>query len=72
MTFQGELNKFQETAITIPLTDNIQGYLLAEKPQNTLQPLSSIMWEQDGSIYTASFREKKKQVPNLNCSIFTS
>ena len=61
VTVRQAFKQFQATAIIIHLTDNIQGYLLEGKQQNPPQSLSSIMWEQDGAIYTASFREQEHQ-----------
>lgn len=58
---QDTFQRHQETATPITLASSIQGYLLEVQQQSLSQPLSSVMWEQDSTIYTISFLAEKRQ-----------
>ena len=58
---QQELKEHQAAATPITLTTNVQGYLLEGSRQNPSNQFSSVMWEQDGQIYTIRFRTQERQ-----------
>lgn len=60
-TAQNTLQHHQATGIPTDLTGNIQGYLLEEYQSGSLQPSVSIVWEQDGMIYTVSSLVSEQQ-----------
>jgi hemolysin activation/secretion protein len=52
---QEALQRHRTQGKIVPLTDNIQGYLLDSPINNPDHKFFSIMWEQDGLIYTTRF-----------------
>ncbi|MCA1994783.1 MAG: ShlB/FhaC/HecB family hemolysin secretion/activation protein [Coleofasciculus sp. S288] len=55
------LEKHRAAATPITLTPEIQGYLLEGTKQNPPNQFSSVMWEQDGQLYTVRFRTEQRQ-----------
>ncbi|MEB3356710.1 MAG: outer membrane beta-barrel protein [Synechococcales bacterium] len=47
--------------MAVALTPTIQGFLLEDQNQGVSRSLSSIVWEQDGMIYTAAFPPQEYQ-----------
>ena len=58
---QRELQKHQAAAKAVTLARGIKGYLLEGEEQNPSNIFSSIMWEQEGMIYTVSFLAGERQ-----------
>ncbi|HBY75641.1 MAG TPA: hypothetical protein DEG47_01200, partial [Cyanobacteria bacterium UBA11148] len=55
------LQQHQAAATPITLAPDRQGYLWEGSKQNPPSPFSSVMWEQDGQIYTVRFRVQQRQ-----------
>jgi hypothetical protein len=58
---QRELNRHQTMATPITLTSSVQGYLLEGQSQQPPTNFSSVMWQQDNTIYTISFLSAERQ-----------
>jgi len=58
---QHALQRHQATHQSITLASDVQAYLLDGEKQTPPQPLSSVMWEQDGLLYTVSFAAQERQ-----------
>ena len=58
---QEALQQHQALASPITLKRGIQGYLREGRQQDLSSSLSSVMWEQDGMIYTARFLAQERQ-----------
>lgn len=58
---QREFKKHQAAAAPIRLTDNVRGYFLDGSAQKPASIFSSVMWEQDGMLYTVSFLSGERQ-----------
>ena len=58
---QRELQRHQDAVTPFTLTQNIRGYLLEGTKQKPSYPFSSVMWEQDGMIYTVSFLSGERE-----------
>ena len=58
---QETLRQHQALASPITLKRGIQGYLREGRQQDLSSSLSSVMWEQDGMIYTARFLAQERQ-----------
>lgn len=52
----------QAASTPIILSGSIQGYLLEGQDQIPTQPLSSVMWKQDGLFYTAKFAARERRI----------
>ncbi|WP_190342100.1 hypothetical protein [Leptolyngbya sp. FACHB-36] len=58
---QQELKQHRAAANPIQLTPRIQGYVLDGSTKRPVSMFSSIMWQQDGFIYSVSFAEPERQ-----------
>lgn len=58
---QREFAKHKAAAQKITLGYGIQGYLLEGQKQNPPNTFSSVMWQQEGMIYTVSFLAQERQ-----------
>lgn len=58
---QREFQQHQAAAQKITLANGIQGYLLEGQKQSPPNTFSSVMWQQDGMIYTVSFLAQERQ-----------
>ncbi|KKJ00814.1 hypothetical protein [Prochlorothrix hollandica] len=58
---QRELARHRAAATPITLADGIQGYLLDGNLQRPPYAFSSVMWEQDNTLYTLSFPAFERQ-----------
>ncbi|MBD2181534.1 hypothetical protein H6S82_14815 [Planktothrix sp. FACHB-1355] len=58
---QREFRKHLAAAQAVTLARGIQGYLLEGQKQNPPNMFSSVMWQQDGMIYTVSFLTEERQ-----------
>jgi hypothetical protein len=58
---QHELSRHEEMATPITLTRGVRGYLRDGTKLNPPSEFSSLMWEQDGMIYTISFLAAERQ-----------
>lgn len=58
---QAALKQHQTGGAPITLTQGVRGYLLEGHLQNPPTRLSSVMWEQDGQIYTVRFLASERQ-----------
>jgi hypothetical protein len=58
---QRELARHQTTGYPITLDMNLTGYLLDGSKQQPAYGFSSVMWEQDNTIYTISFPAAERQ-----------
>lgn len=56
-----ELERHQARGERIPLTQNVEGYLLEGWRQNSFSTFSTMMWQQDNMIYTISFPSLERQ-----------
>jgi len=56
-----ELARHQAAAAPIKLGRGGRGYLLEGQKQNPSYPFSSVMWQQDGMIYTVTFLSSERQ-----------
>jgi hemolysin activation/secretion protein len=52
---QQALQRHRTQGTTVQLSNNIQGYLLSNPVDNPAHKFFSVMWEQDGLIYTTRF-----------------
>ncbi|HEY9711676.1 MAG TPA: hypothetical protein V6D48_25935, partial [Oculatellaceae cyanobacterium] len=50
-----DLERHQAIGDRIPLTTNVKGYLIEGPRQNPSYAFSTMMWQQNGMIYTISF-----------------
>lgn len=55
------LDFHQSMGVPVALTATIQGFLLEDQNQGSPRSLSSIVWEQDGMIYTVAFPPQEHQ-----------
>lgn len=62
-TAQQELARHQATAMAVTLAPGVQGFLREGTAMNPRSDFSSVMWEQDGMIYTVSFLNNER--PNI-------
>jgi hypothetical protein len=60
-TAQQELSRHQAMATSITLKPGIQGFLREGARQAPASNFSSVMWQQDGMIYTVSFLAHERQ-----------
>jgi hypothetical protein len=58
---QRELSRHQAMAAPITLTDGVRGYFIEGPNQMPRSDFSSLMWQQDGMIYTVSFLAAERQ-----------
>ncbi|NJK28594.1 MAG: hypothetical protein HC925_09490, partial [Coleofasciculaceae cyanobacterium SM2_3_26] len=58
---QRELTKHQQRGQPIAFDTGKTVYLLRGPEQNPAYPFSSVMWQQDGTIYTVSFLDEERQ-----------
>jgi len=58
---QREFIQHQAAAQVITLARGIKGYLLEGQKQSPPNTFSSVMWQQDGMIYTVSFLAEERQ-----------
>ncbi len=58
---QDAWQQHQAGAAPITLAKGVQGYFLDGSRQNPPSPFSSVMWEQNGLIYTARFLAQERQ-----------
>lgn len=52
---QRELDRHQATNVVIPLAGGIEGYWLEGNGSTPSSDFSSLIWQQDGMVYTVSF-----------------
>lgn len=60
-TAQRELRRHQAMKTPITLTNGVEGYLQEGTSLNPPSDFSSVMWQQDGMIYTVSFLAAERQ-----------
>jgi hypothetical protein len=58
---QRELERHQMMGDRIPLMQNVEGYLIDGPLQNPPYQFSTMMWEQNGMIYTISFPSVERE-----------
>ncbi|MBE9176981.1 hypothetical protein IQ268_00120 [Oculatella sp. LEGE 06141] len=58
---QRELSRHQLMATPITLTPGVQGFLLEGTSQTPPSDFSSVMWQQDDTVYTVSFLAAERQ-----------
>ncbi|MBW4563430.1 MAG: hypothetical protein KME32_20245 [Mojavia pulchra JT2-VF2] len=56
-----ELEKYQNIATPIVLSQNIQGYLLEGQKQNPKSEFSHLIWQQDNQFYKVSYKTQSYQ-----------
>lgn len=56
-----ELERHRAIGDRIPLTTNIRGYLIEGPHQNPPYQFSTLMWQQNGMIYTISFPATERE-----------